>query len=75
MMKSIDVELEVGDRVWVQEYDVFGEPLRLRFAEILGIVRFTKKPFEIMVNYLDGKREDKCVSLEHIKEYCKKESY
>lgn len=34
-MKTIDMELNIDDRVWVQEYDSDGEPLRLRYAKVL----------------------------------------
>ena len=37
-MKQTDIELKKGDRVWVQEFDYFGDPLRLRFAEVLGMI-------------------------------------
>lgn len=73
-MKQTDVELKKGDRVWVQEYDYFGDPLRLRFAEVLGVVH---TPMETMpsvtVRYLDGNRKYECIPWEHIKEYCRKE--
>ena len=54
-MKTIDMELNIDDRVWVQEYDSDGEPLRLRYARVLGIVPHEEKPPEVMVSYLDGR--------------------
>lgn len=75
-MKQTDVELKKGDRVWVQEYDYFGDPLRLRFAEVLGIVRLPGEDVpQIAVHYLDGNQKHECVSQKRIKEYCKKEDY
>lgn len=73
-MKLIDVKFDVGDRVWVQEYDSFGEPLRLHYAEVLGVIPFAVGASYIMVTYLDGKRKDECIPMEYIKEYCKKEN-
>lgn len=72
-IKFTDVELNIGDRVWVQEYDAFGIPLRLHYAEVLAIVPFAEKPPEVMVAYMDGKQKDECVPIEYIKIYCKKE--
>lgn len=70
----MDVELKKGDRVWVQEYDYYGDPLRLRFAEVLGVVHATEeKTPHVAVHYLDGNRKYECISKERIKEYCKKE--
>lgn len=74
-MKLINMELNIGDRVWVQEYDVSGVPLRLHYAEVLAIVPFSEKPPQVMVAYMDGKRRDECVPIEYIKEYCKKEYF
>ena len=74
-MKIIDMELNIDDRVWVQEYDSDGEPLRLRYAKVLGIVPHEEKPPEVMVSYLDGRRKDECVPLEYVKEHCKKDYY
>ena len=71
-MKTTDVELNIDDRVWVQEYDADGDPLRLRYAKVLGIVPHKEQPPEVMVSYLDGQRKDECVPLKYIKEYCKK---
>lgn len=68
-MKTIDMELNIDDRVWVQEYDSDGEPLRLRYARVLGIVPHEEKPPEVMVSYLDGRRKDECVPLEYVKEH------
>lgn len=73
-MKQINVELKKGDRVWVQEYDFFGDPLRLRFAEVLGIVRLPTDDTPIItVHYLDGNRAFETVSADRIREYCKQE--
>lgn len=75
-MKQIDVELKKGDRVWVQEYDCFGDPLRLRFAEVLGVVNISGEAVpRIAIHYLDGSRKHECISPERIKEYCRKEEY
>ena len=74
-MKTIDMELNIDDRVWVREYDSDGEPLRLRYAKVLGIVPHEEKPPEVMVSYLDGRRKDECVPLEYVKEHCKKDYY
>lgn len=75
-MKQTDVELKKGDRVWVQEYDCFGDPLRLRFAEVVGVVKLPREDTpQIAVRYLDGNRKHECVSPERIKEHCKKEDY
>lgn len=75
-MKRLDVELKKGDRIWVQEYDFFGDPLRLRFAEVLGVVHTpTGLEPHVTVRYLDGNRKYECVPFERIKEYCKKEIY
>lgn len=75
-MKQTDVELKKGDRIWVQEYDFFGDPLRLRFAEVLGIVRLpTEVAPLITIRYLDGNRAYETVSAERIKEYCKPQEF
>lgn len=75
-MKQTNVELKKGDRVWVQEFDYFGDPLRLRFAEVLGVVRIpTESSIQVTVRYLDGNRKYECVSVDRIKEYCKKEDF
>lgn len=75
-MKQTNVELKKGDRVWVQEFDYYGDPLRLRFAEILGVVRIpTESSIQVTVRYLDGNRKYECVSLDRIKEYCEKEDF
>ncbi|MFR5958588.1 MAG: hypothetical protein ACLUHA_02520 [Bacteroides stercoris] len=50
-------------------------PLRLRYAKVLGIVPHEEKPPEVMVSYLDGRRKDECVPLEYVKEHCKKDYY
>lgn len=75
-MKQLDVELKKGDRVWVQEYDFFGDPLRLRFAEVLGVVRIpSDRVPQVTLRYLDGNQKSECVSMDRIKEYCKKEDF
>lgn len=75
-MKQADIELKRGDRVWVQEYDFFGDPLRLRFAEVLGVIRIPTGDIpQVTLRYLDGNRKYECVSVDRIKEYCKKEDF
>lgn len=75
-MKQLDVELKKGDLVWVQEYDFFGDPLRLRFAEVLGVVRIPSDRMpHVTLRYLDGNQKYECVPMERIKEYCKKEDF
>lgn len=75
-MKQTDIELKKGDRVWVQEYDYFGDPLRLRFAEVLGMIHMPiGSPPQVALRYLDGNRKYECVSVDRIKEYCKKEEF
>ena len=73
-MKQTDMDLQKGDRVWVQEYDFFGDPLRLRFAEVLSVVHLpTEDTPQVTVRYLDGNRKYECISMDRIKEYCKRE--
>jgi hypothetical protein len=75
-MKQTNVELKKGDRIWVQEYDFFGDPLRLRFAEVLGVVRLpTDNAPIITVHYLDGNRAFETVPMNRVKEYCKQEEF
>lgn len=75
-MKQLDVELKKGDRVWVQEYDFFGDPLRLRFAEVLGVICIpSDRTPQVTLRYLDGNQKYECVSIDRIKEYCKKEGF
>ncbi|MCD8183162.1 MAG: hypothetical protein LUE99_08790 [Bacteroides sp.] len=75
-MKQVDVNLKKGDRIWVQEYDFFGDPLRLRFAEVLGVVSVPigDAP-QVTVRYLNGNQKYECISAERIKEYCQKEEF
>ena len=75
LIKLTNMELNIGDRVWVQEYDASGVPLRLHYAEVLAIVPSLENPPQVMVTYMDGKRRDECVPIEYIKKYSKKESF
>lgn len=70
-MDHIDIELKKGDRVWIEEKDALGNPLRLRPAEVLRANFFSsimKVDTYVAVHYLDsGDVKYECVALEQIK--------
>lgn len=70
-MKRIDKSLKKGDRIWVQTYNSWGEPLRLRVAEVIAVMRisvYTKDASYAAVHFLDNNKINyECISFEQVK--------
>lgn len=69
-MKPMEEDLKRGDHIWVQEFDYFGDPLQVRLAEVLNVVKYTFDSVQyVSVRYLDGDRDRRydCVPMEYVK--------